>query len=159
MDVRDSDLKRLQTAGFVTEFGAVDSSPSGLAEVRYVSEQLDRIRVSWCYWSDGSFENQSPSMNAEIARSYPRIVAGDLLGFKFDSKTGEFWMKYKPNFVPGGGEAVSSYVFLSDVYHYPNGYDWEIYPSSCCSVLEQQNGMKIVQVTEVDEIWFRVVPK
>lgn len=48
-----ADLKRLQTAGFVTEFGAVSAKPTGLAEVKFVLDALDAADppLSWTFWS------------------------------------------------------------------------------------------------------------
>ena len=52
--VRREDLKRLNTPGFVTEFGAVEDVATGLAEVRFVADHLDGggtgMPLSWVYW-------------------------------------------------------------------------------------------------------------
>jgi hypothetical protein len=44
LGTREKDLRRLHTAGFVTEFGGVSDSDTGRAEVRYVAEKLDQVR-------------------------------------------------------------------------------------------------------------------
>ena len=53
LDQRQDDLRRLRTAGFVTEFGGVSDVKTGLAEVRRVTEGLDAMRppVSWAFWA------------------------------------------------------------------------------------------------------------
>ena len=49
---RNKDLLRLQTAGFVTEFGAVNGVSTGLHEVRRVADAMDAMSppISWCFW-------------------------------------------------------------------------------------------------------------
>merc|ERR1712086_480118 len=52
MKHREDDIRRLQTAGFVTEFGAVSPVPTGLAEVEFVLDHLDAMDPpsSWAFW-------------------------------------------------------------------------------------------------------------
>ena len=52
LNTREKDLKRLHTAGFITEFGAVSDKPTGIDEVRFVCDHMDKMNppISWTFW-------------------------------------------------------------------------------------------------------------
>ena len=110
IDTRTADLRRLRTAGFVTEFGAVDTTTAtGRAEVSYVASRLDAARppLSWTYWPSSGAPDTTASTGTPLpvtaaerrtlARTYPRAVAGDVRGFHFDDTTGRFLLEYTPH--------------------------------------------------------------
>ena len=84
---RNKDLLRLQTAGFVTEFGAVNGVSTGLHEVRRVADAMDAMSppISWCFWDHN--EPKSNSYRKELARSYASAVPGLLLYQRFNTTT------------------------------------------------------------------------
>ena len=87
---RNKDLLRLQTAGFVTEFGAVNGVSTGLHEVRRVADAMDAMSppISWCFWDHN--EPKSSSYRKELARSYAIAVPGLLLYQRFNATTSVF---------------------------------------------------------------------
>lgn len=133
---RDADVRRLRTAGFVTEFGGVSDSSTGRAEVRYVAEKMDAMDppVSWAYWAGVP---GSDAYRREIARTYPRAVAGDIRAMSFDAGTGEFRLTYT---AAGAGR---SELFLASALHYPNGTAVDVQPATCCTATPRADGLLI----------------
>ena len=134
---RDADLMRLQTAGFVTEFGGVSDVATGRAEVRYVAEKLDAMTPpsSWAFWAGVPSE---PAYRAELARSYPRATAGDIVAMSFDAGTSRFALSYQPLMQGGRTE-----LFLSSALHYPHGWDVALEPMGCCTTTAVTDGLLI----------------
>jgi endoglycosylceramidase len=82
---RDADLQRLKTAGFVTEFGAVAPSDTGLAEVSFILDHFDAMQppTSWAFWDYNEIVGHANKTQVEaylrlLARPYPRAIAGQL---------------------------------------------------------------------------------
>eukprot|EP00656_Telonema_subtile_P057434 TRINITY_DN9447_c0_g1_i2.p1 TRINITY_DN9447_c0_g1~~TRINITY_DN9447_c0_g1_i2.p1 ORF type:complete len:288 (+),score=63.89 TRINITY_DN9447_c0_g1_i2:261-1124(+) len=152
---RESDLKRLKTAGIVTEFGAVAGVPTGLAEVKFVAEHFDAASppLSWAFWNND--EVSSPAYIKELSRAHPQAVAGDLTSFSFDSSSAAFTLNYK------SADAVSSLttdVFLGAL-QYPNGWTVTTSPEGCCTVTNTADGISIVANKPVTDIQVGVIPK
>ena len=68
LSTREKDLRRLHTAGFVTEFGGVSDSDTGRAEVRYVAEKLDQVRRLFC-WRLHAVACVAIAINVGVTRS------------------------------------------------------------------------------------------
>ena len=49
-DIRKSDTKKLNTAGFMTEFGANPNTTDGWAYVDRALDKMDEFQHSWSYW-------------------------------------------------------------------------------------------------------------
>ncbi len=142
---RRDDLRRLGAAGIVTEFGAVSDVATGLAEVRYVAEHFDGpgMPLSWIYW------NHIPDQDdyrAELARSYPRAVAGDIVTVSFNASNGDFVLVFEPEGTPA---TVPTEIFLSRQHHYPKGWKVTVTPKGCCDIRDAEDGV---------EVWVRTSP-
>jgi endoglycosylceramidase len=135
---RESDLRRLQTAGFVTEFGAVSDSSTGLAEVRFVADAMDAVSppLSWAFWATIPSEDD---YRKELARPYPRAVAGDIASLNFNATTAAFRLTYSPH-VGVQGDAATTEIYLG-AYHYPSGYTLDVSPAECCSIAVDAAGL------------------
>jgi endoglycosylceramidase len=135
---RRDDLQRLATAGIVTEFGAVSDAATGLAEVRYVAEHFDGpgMPLSWIYWNNIPDQDD---YRAELARSYPRAVAGDVVSVSFNASNGDFTLV----FVPDKEASLPTEVFLSRQHHYPKGWDVTVTPEGCCDVKDVPGGVEV----------------
>jgi len=152
---RRSDLKRLRTAGIVTEFGAVSDTPTGLAEVRFVADHFDgngspegeQTPLSWIYWDKIP---PAEDYRRELARSYPRAVAGDIVSMKFNASSGDFLLRFRPHVYSEATNTTGcdpdrcTEVFLSREHHYPNGWKVDVKPKSCCQVVSGPQGIHIV---------------
>lgn len=141
---READLFRLQTAGFVTEFGAVNPSPTGLAEVGFVLDHFESMHppTSWAFWDYHEIVGHSNKTQVDayiklLARPYPRAIAGDLWSVRFNSETNAFKMQYKTA-VDGSTE-----IFLPKKLRYPTGYTVKVYPYGVVDVEETADGLTV----------------
>jgi hypothetical protein len=128
---RRKDLKRLDAPGFVTEFGAVSSKPTGLAEVRFVADHLDGagtgMPLSWIFWDHNLFWNDE-NYRREIARSYPMAIGGDVSNFFFNATDGETLLEYVPN-----GKCCFNSLFF-DLPFGTHAFELNIFCFCCCFV-------------------------
>ena len=147
---RTSDLRRLKTAGFVTEFGAVSASNTGLAEVRFVLEHLDKASppLSWTFWSGVP---GNATYRQELARPYPRAVAGQTRYLAFDAPRQNFTLKFEPHAAAAtaAAAAADTEIFVSSKLVYPNGWTATATPAGCCDITTRAaDGMLVVRVVE-----------
>ena len=70
---RDRDKRRLNTALFMTEFGAVGTSATGLREVTVVADGADALQppASWAYWAWDQFKGSVKTINQCINPATP----------------------------------------------------------------------------------------
>lgn len=126
------DMERHQASLFCTEFGGKNDRPETSAQ--YVSDFcdiLDEMNSGWAAWSNDIFEmvgsvdynlfyedkSERPTFEPLI-RAFPRAVTGNLISFKYDSKTYDFTMKYVNNTQIGPYTEI-----LLPQRRYPNGWD------------------------------------
>lgn len=124
-DLRVEDTKRLRSAGFMSEFGAISENSAGL---EYLSNMLDRAdaeAVAWTYYQMvASPSIDQPNWEVKyLVRAYPQAVAGQLVDFHFDVGTKKFVIHYVPD--PQG----TTEVFASRHFLYRSGMDWDVTPS------------------------------
>ena len=91
---------RIKTAGFVTEFGAVSDTPTGLAEVRFVANEFDgsaneSMPLSWLYW----IGIPPKTTTRRSWRAFCASGHGDIISHTFDASTGDFALHFRPNSV------------------------------------------------------------
>jgi len=144
LNQRAKDLARLQTAGFVTEFGAVNPSPTGLAEVQFVLEHFESMTppTSWAFWDfheimGHSNKTQVAAYIQLLARPYPTALAGELVSLNFDSQSSAFRMQYKSS------ASGSTELFLPKQLRYPSGYSLKVSPKSVVDIVETDTGLKM----------------
>jgi hypothetical protein len=58
-----------------------------------------------------------------LARTYPIAVAGNTAGYSFDPKSTWFWLNFTTTEIT---RTESTVVYLSEEYHYKNGYTAEL---------------------------------
>jgi len=155
MKHREQDLRRLQTAGFVTEFGAVYPSETGFAEVEFVLNHFDAMQppTSWAFWDQGLIMRQNETnRNAYLkllARAYPRAVSGVLHTIHWESSTAAFEMQY----TPASGNTT---VFLPKKFHYPNGYDVVVSPDGAVDVIDVADGIQLASASMASKVTISV---
>ncbi|GMH73150.1 hypothetical protein TL16_g06106 [Triparma laevis f. inornata] len=115
--VRGKDVERLNTAGFLSEFGAVDPNNEYARDyLRGVGDVVDTFLHSWTYWyMHVDVENGNAELRT-LARSYARKTAGVVESMNFDSDSGEFVLTFTTGAVGGESE-----IFASDFYYYGRG--------------------------------------
>jgi hypothetical protein len=162
MKQRASDLLRLHTAGFVTEFGAVSDKPTGLAQVQQVLDSFDRVApsISWCFWADIPSEYD---YRRELARAYPHAVAGDLLGFSFNGNTSALTVRFRPGPSSTHGSTAplvgrTTEILLPTIrYNSTSLWAVEATPADCCIVNGSAPGLlSIVVVKPTAEVQITV---
>ena len=143
---RSSDLRRLRTAGFVTEFGAVSASATGLAEVDFVLDHLDAVQppLSWAFWSDVPM-NETYRM--ALSRPYAKAVAGETLHAQYDAAKRTFTM----SFVPAASMHTTALgglteIHISPLVYYDGPPAVSFVPVGCCTV-DTSDGIASVRVT------------
>ena len=130
LSTRRKDLRRIKTAGFVTEFGAVSESATGLAEVRFVADHFDgddkdtSMPLSWFYWIRIPPQDD---YRKELARTFAPKVAGDILRHAFDASSGAFQLEFR------AATTAATEVFIHAALNYPHGYSVETSPQGCVS--------------------------
>jgi hypothetical protein len=87
---------------------------------------------NWTWDNPGMFDVYCTSKNLydclnidsvkTFARTYPKAVAGESLNFTFNATTLEANLIYKPN----PNCKLPTEIFLSETYHYLNGFEVEI---------------------------------
>ena len=105
-----------ETALFMTEFGAVGTSATGLREVQIVADGADALQppVSWAYWAWDAFKgplgNVSKTWDA-ISRSYAPVVDGTLESIRGGGSDTRFEMIYKTGAPNGQGDGQTHIYF------------------------------------------------
>ncbi len=135
---RNDDLLRLQTAGIVTEFGAVNGVPTGLNEVRRVANAMDAMTppISWCFWDHN--EPRTEIYKKELSRSYAIATPGLLLSQSFNVTTS----KFQCSFILQSAQPNDSNIlelFLSKKYYYPNGFTMSTMPEKIGTIVSIEN--------------------
>ena len=115
--VRGKDTVRLKSAGFLSEFGAIDpTNANALKLMDLTMSKADEFLHSWSYWYVHVAEDGSNPEAKSLARTYARRTAGQITNMKFDAETAEFELEYVGCRV--GGETE---IYLSKEFHYPKG--------------------------------------
>jgi endoglycosylceramidase len=117
--VKGKDVSRLNTAGILSEFGAIDpNNPDALKYLSSVMSNVDEYLHSWTYWyMHIDVENGNPEYKT-LARSYARRTSGVVKTMAFDIDSSEFKLEYTSAKV--GGETE---IFCSTKYYYESGMD------------------------------------
>jgi len=157
MKQRETDLRRLKTAGFITEFGAVNPSPTGLAEVGFVLNHFEAMHppTSWAFWDFHEIMNHPNKTQVDayirlLARPYPRAVAGKLLSLHFDADTSVFEVRYEAS-AEGATEVV-----LPKKLRYPEGYSVSASPDIVVAE-DTEYGLRLT-VNATEAVTVRVAP-
>ena len=159
VDVRRADLKRLGTGGFVTEFGGVADVDTGRAEVRHVASLLEgTFPLSWTFWAGVP---SSDAYRRELARPYPRAVAGSLVEYSANATSGVLSVRFEP--APSSTMLAvgnSTEIVLSK-YWYPRGWSVLLMPKGCCLVEQAPFGIRVWPISSASPatIEMTIAPK
>lgn len=125
LGIRRDDVKRLKTAGILSEFGAVDTSdPIHLKYLDAMMDGVDEQLHSWTYWYMTVAEDGSNNEAKTLARSYARVVAGVPLSQSFDSASAHFSLTFRAEDLG----VKETEVFFHSAFYYPNGINWSVSP-------------------------------
>jgi endoglycosylceramidase len=150
--VRQSDLRRLQCPGFLSEFGALSNTSSAVEEINVMTGLADSFMQSWTYWQFKSYndittqafyhnyaveslydQDGQPEWNKirALSRTYAQATAGHVVAMSFDPDTAYFTLVYT---VRADVKRDDTVIFASDVLQYPRGSTVTVLPAGCCSV-------------------------
>jgi endoglycosylceramidase len=113
---RDKDKRRLNTALFMTEFGATGTSATGLKEVSVVADGADALHppVSWAYWAWDAFKGPNGNTSATwsaISRSYAPVIDGRLEHWSGGGSDSRFEVTFTTGVVSGQGDSQTHIYF------------------------------------------------
>jgi len=156
---REKDLRRLQTAGFITEFGAVNPSPTGLAEVGFVLDHFEAMNppTSWAFWDYGEIVGHPNKTQVDayirlLARPYPRALAGELTSLAFNAETSVLELRYDA--VAGG---VTEIVLPREL-RYADGYSLIASPEEAVVVKDTDYGLTLT-ASSMQAVTVQIAPK
>jgi endoglycosylceramidase len=130
-NIRQKDIQRLQTAGFMTEFGAIDTeNDEKLNSIISILELADTYNppLSWSFWNfktcddkvnsamyfpNGTVKNK---ISMILSRPYVQSIHGIVKYMNFDTTTGTFILNAVANLTQ------PVVIFLSPKFNYKNGY-------------------------------------
>ena len=124
LKLRYNDTIKLQSAGFLTEFGAYyEYSKYPVELMRNIFDNLDLYGHSWTYWA-GFPDNKT--LLRELSRTYALYVGGKVIDTYFNSELSEYYLKYTSNGNP-------SVIYINRNLRYINGIN--ISYSDCSKVI------------------------
>ena len=169
----EADLGKLQSAGFLTEWGAlVDAEAIDADEANVITGLADRLVQSWVYWQfksygdpttqamqkdgrvrEGLYDSVSGQLLDEkvalLARTHAYSVAGAIKSHKFDPQSKVFELVWAASVRAGGGVTR---IFASTVWHYPTGVTVTIDPpEKAVAHIPPPGGGDIILVTLTPE--------
>ncbi|KAL5482104.1 hypothetical protein EMCRGX_G022389 [Ephydatia muelleri] len=175
MGIRMGDLQRLQLAGFMTEWGAYDTTQpysNAYEDALELTGLADLHLQPWTYWQYkgyGDITTQSDTgeglwfnngtLDVDklklLSRTYAQAVAGRYVSQSFNAANGDFVLTFEANVT------ISSptVIFLNEQLYYPNGYSVMIVPSNAASYTKTPNQLVITfqpQVTSGQIIYVTV---
>ncbi|XP_003382563.1 PREDICTED: endoglycoceramidase-like [Amphimedon queenslandica] len=156
-NIRMSDLQKLSTGGFMTEWGAYTALSPGSAAMSDALELMklaDSHLQSWSYWQYkgyGDFTTQSDTdeglyykngtVQAEklklLSRTYAHAVSGRFLNTSFDQVTSKFSLTFEAD--TSVKSTTDCLIYLNEKLYYPNGYNVIVHPNASMKVFKAPN--------------------
>eukprot|EP01084_Bolivina_argentea_P124406 220455_1 len=133
---RLEDTKRLNTAGFLTEFGAIPYDELGFELIDYMMDVCDENLLSWIYWYI------TPAINASetsvvvpyLSRTYGYKIASNNVTKMFYNHTNkQFILQYEMYANAMERNLITEIYFYSEL-HYPNGIVYNVQPNNTVKV-------------------------
>lgn len=137
--VREADIKRLGGGGMLTEFGSVTHDQFGLDVLNVALTSMDTHLRSWSYWllTPATAANSTTAFGSqELARTYPRLVAGTPLAFTFDNSTAAAHLVWRPPAnVDAPVFALPTEVYVNARWWYPRGVAATATPAAAVTIV------------------------
>jgi len=110
--------ERMGVPVFLGEWGGLSDKVPGAC--RHIADQMsliEKFRFSSAYWEFGRNFARMEFLR-EIVRPYPRKIAGELIGYSFDSVRKVFSLTYAEM-----GVEPPTEIFIPRGFHYPRGFE------------------------------------
>jgi len=158
-------LKRIGTAGFMTEFGDALQSELGDDLINFVCDMADSELQSWTYWqfkyyndpttaggSAESFYFPNGTLMTEkvnvLSRTFAQSVAGTITkqSFNIDSAI------YELEWIVNATISQPTVIYFNNEAYYPNGYDISLSSPSSFNVTETNtNYLELYPINQNDK--------
>ena len=152
-EVAMSDTKKLNTASFFTEFGAITNKTDELNEIDFQLRLAEEYGQSTAYWqfkyyadittsgpqeslydAHGNLETNKLSV---LSRTYFRAIGGTLLFSYFSPTSGVYTAFYAiDKSIKSGSE-----IYLNQDLHYPKGFNVRISPDASVYYFQTQKNI------------------
>lgn len=123
-DIRRDDARKLNLAGFLTEFGNAGSGVAAEETINFAANKMDEFLHGWTYWyltPDPMVKNST--VIRALARPFPHKIAGIPSLFQFDPQTKNFTLEYLPCEEKPCVDALTE-IFTSKNYTYGAGMEY-----------------------------------
>ena len=143
---RLDDTKRLKTAGFLTEFGAVPYTELGFKLIDYEADMADDNLVSWTYWYLNMDSERDTAQVPSITRTYAYQVASmDVKRMRYNVTDKSFLLEYIMDVMMVEKNLTTKVYFSYDI-HYPNGVDYNVKPEGYVDVMVNYKENEIILI-------------
>jgi endoglycosylceramidase len=132
--MRKKDVQKLGGGMMMTEFGAeMDVTPQ-LLQIDQLLSLVDKHQQSWIYWqfkfyddittccSGESFYDENGNIYMDkvkaLSRTYPQVISGNSVEYKFNSFNSEFDMSYTAS---SSNSAATTIIYFNYIAYYFHG--------------------------------------
>jgi len=156
MTVKLNDLANIQNLGMITEFGDLTNDSASIAELQWITGEVDGASNSlggWIYWQFKSFNDITTQARGNLtlntttqegfyyngsleiakvralSRTYPQAVAGIPTFFSFNPVTYDFELAYNINL----NATAPTEIFLNEEFFYSKGFTVTITPNNAAT--------------------------
>ena len=147
---RLDDTKRLKTAGFLTEFGAVPYTKLGWTMINYMADKCDENLVSWTYWYMNLDSENDMAQIPHITRTYAYQVASTNVTKMYYNATSEYFRLEYVLMEDMVEKNLTTRIYFSHELHYPTGVTWNVSPDTLVDVVvDNDNNSNTILVFEL----------
>jgi len=152
---RLEDTVRLNTAGFLTEFGAIPFDSLGFELIDYMMDVCDKNLVSWAYWY------VTPDVNASapsavvpyLTRTYAKKIAtSNVTRMYYNTTTEGFLLQYEM-YADMVERNLTTEIYYSTQFHYPQGVKYKVQPGTNVQVEvdAEENVIRLVPIQNPEQ--------
>jgi endoglycosylceramidase len=163
-----ADTMDIGVAGFLTEWGAYGNFQEGSdseKDAADITALADQFLLSWSYWQYKGFADITTTQIADeegfwdgqgnleeiklktLSYPYAMAVAGHYQSMVFTRATSQFELSYDAS--TRASERTT--IFLSEKYHYPNGFNATVSPTGYATLHHQSPYLFVNHTTAIAE--------
>ena len=148
LNIRINDTNKLNTAGYLTEFGAIYYDELGYEEIIFMMNECDHNLISWAYWYlTPSGDINSPNKEVPyVTRTYAyQIASQNIVTMYFDQYSKNFTLSYYMD-VNQFDRNMTTRIYWSKQFQYINGIQYDVIPNGYVNVIIMENGNDIILI-------------
>jgi len=170
MTVKLNDLANIQNLGMVTEFGDVTNDSASVAELQWITGEVDGAFSAiggWIYWQFKSFNDITTQARGNLtlntttqegfyyngsletakvralSRTYPQAIAGSPTSFSFNPVTYDFELQYNIS-----NATAPTEIFLNEAFFYSKGFTVTITPNNAATFAHPSTNLITIIVNQ-----------